>query len=265
MPDPIADIELVKRLVVEAGKRALARCGAVACERKADQSLVTAVDRDTERFIADELGRAYPDFAFIGEEYGRHGDPDAPLWACDPIDGTTNFVFGLPHWCVSVGLIHQGVPLLGALYVPCLDELFWAVRGGGTFCNGVRLQASDRDSLQAEDTLSLTSGPMKSMDLTGVPGAVRCLGSVAIDIAYTARGNLCAAVGRGEGIVDIAAALCVLLESGCEFRYLAGPPVDIAALADEYGGPPPADRDYRLYGPPRILAYLQSVLRPHHP
>jgi fructose-1,6-bisphosphatase/inositol monophosphatase family enzyme len=261
VPDPIADIELVKRLVTEAGKRALQQCGAVACERKADESLVTAVDRDTERFLAEELGRAYPGFAFLGEEYGRHGDPDAPLWACDPIDGTTNFVFGLPHWCVSLGLVHQGVPLLGALYTPCLDELFWAVRGQGAFCNGVRLQAPDRDSLQAEDTLSLTSGPMKRMDLRGIPGVVRCLGSVAIDIAYTARGNLCAAIGCREGIVDIAAALCVLFEAGGECRYLAGSPVDIAALAHEYGTPPPEDRDYRLYGRPRILTYLQHVLQ----
>lgn len=261
VPHPIADIELVKRVVVEAGKVALARCGAVACERKADESLVTAVDRDTERFIAGELSRAYPEFAFIGEEYGRHGDRSAPLWACDPIDGTTNFVFGLPHWCVSVGLVHRGVPLLGALYAPCLDELFWAVRGEGAFCNGIRLQAPDRNALQAEDTLSLTSGPMKSLDLRGIPGVVRCLGSVALDIAYAARGNMCAALGCREGIVDIAAALCVLSEAGGECRYLGGSPVDIAALAEEYGDPPPEDRDYRLYGPPRILDYLQRVLQ----
>src|SRR5436309_4698013 len=150
LSEPIADIELVKHLVVEAGKRALARCGAVACERKADESLVTEVDRETERFLSAELERAYPEFAFLGEEYGRRGRPDAPLWACDPIDGTTNFVFGLPHWCVSVGLVHQGVPLLGALYLPCLDELFWAVRDQGAFCNGVRLQVQDRETLLAE-------------------------------------------------------------------------------------------------------------------
>src|ERR1043166_1663338 len=117
MTEPLADIERVKQTVVEAGKQALARCGAVACERKADESLVTEVDRETERFIAAELAHDYPEFGFLGEEFGRRGAADAPLWACDPIDGTTNFVFGLPHWCVSVGLVHEGVPLLGALYL----------------------------------------------------------------------------------------------------------------------------------------------------
>jgi myo-inositol-1(or 4)-monophosphatase len=262
MPELLANIELVKRVVVEAGKRALTRCGAVACERKADESLVTEVDRETERFIAEELARAYPEFGFLGEEYGRRGAPDAPLWACDPIDGTTNFVFGLPHWCVSVGLVHEGVPLLGALYLPCLDELFWAERGGGAFCNGVRLQVQDRDFLQAEDTLCLTSNPMKRLDLRPIPGVVRCLGSVAAEVAYTARGNLCATVGQGEGIVDVGAALCLAFEAGCEFRTLTGPPVDIAAFARDYGRPYRPDKDYLLYGPPRLLAYLQSRLRP---
>jgi myo-inositol-1(or 4)-monophosphatase len=262
LAEPIADIELVKRLVVEAGKRALALCGAVACERKADQSLVTEVDRDTERFLSAELERAYPEFAFLGEEYGWRGPAGAPLWACDPVDGTTNFVFGLPHWCVSLGLVHEGVPLLGALYLPCLDELFWAVRGQGAFCNGVRLQMQDRDVLLAEDTLCLTSTPMKLLDTRVVPGVVRCLGSVATEVAYTARGNLCATVGQGEGIIDVGAALCLLLEAGGEFRYLGGPPVDIAAYAEGRDLPPKRERDFLLYGPPRLLSYLQGLLRP---
>lgn len=255
----IADIELVKRLVVEAGERARQRRGAVVPERKADRSLVTEVDRQTERFLSDALTKAYPEFGFLGEEYGRRGDPEAPLWACDPIDGTTNFVFGLPHWCVSVGLIHRGVPLLGALYLPCQEELFWAVRGGGAFCNGARLHAPDRDALQAEDPLCLTSGPMKHLNLRGLPGVVRCLGSVATEVAYTARGSFCATVGRGESIVDVAAALCVAFEAGCEFRTLSGPPVDLAAFAEEYGRED-RRREYLLYGPPRMLAYLQRVL-----
>src|SRR4051794_32985656 len=262
LAEPIADIELVKRLVVEAGKRALARCGAVACERKADESLVTAVDRDTELFLSAELERAYPEFAFLGEEYGRRGPAGAPLWACDPVDGTTNFVFGLPHWCVSLGLGHQGVPLLGALYLPCLDELFWAARGQGAYCNGVRLQVQDRDTLMAEDTLCLTSTPMKLLDTRAVPGVVRCLGSVATEVAYTARGNLCATIGQGEGIIDVGAALCLLLEAGGEFRYLSGPPVDIAAYVEGNDSRSKRERDFLLYGPPRLLKYLQGLLRP---
>ncbi|HEY3280648.1 MAG TPA: inositol monophosphatase family protein [Armatimonadota bacterium] len=262
MRDTKAGIELVKGLVTEAGKRALERCGAVGCERKSDESLVTEVDRDTELFLEERLKAAYPDFAFLGEEYGWRGPADAPVWCCDPIDGTTNYVFGLPHWCVSVGLVHQGVPLLGALYVPRLDELFWAVRGQGAFCNGVPLRCVDRDEPAAEDTVCLASPPLKTLNVSEAKGILRALGSIAIEVAYTGRGNLCAAIGQGEGILDVAAALCILFEAGGEFRHLSGPKVDIDAWVRSHHTPYRKDKPHLLYGPPRMLKHLQGTLKP---
>jgi fructose-1,6-bisphosphatase/inositol monophosphatase family enzyme len=257
---PIADIELVKRLVVEAGKQALQRCGTVPREVKADQSLVTAVDRDTERYLAEQLGQAYPDFAFLGEEYGRRGPEGTPLWVCDPIDGTTSYVSGLPVWGVSVGLVQEGVPVLGALYLPRLDELFWAVRGQGAFCNGIPVHATDRDTLGPEDPICLNTDALRSLDLQPLPGSLFRLGSIAAEVAYTARGNLCATVSRGGDITDVAAALCIALEAGCEFRLLSGPRVDIPAFAA--GSRLSAqENDYMLYAPPRLCAYLQRTLR----
>jgi fructose-1,6-bisphosphatase/inositol monophosphatase family enzyme len=258
---PIADIEIVKRLVVEAGKRALERCGTEACEVKADRTLVTAVDRDTERFLSEELGRAYPEFAFLGEEYGRRGPQDAPLWVCDPIDGTTGYVFGLPVWCVSVGLIHEGVPLLGAIYLPRLDELFWAVRGQGAYCNGVPLRAEDRDELGPEDPLCVSTTALKLLDLRELSGSLWRFGSIAAEVAYTARGNFCGTIGRREDIKDIAAALCIAFEAGCEFRWLSGPPVDIAAFTATSDKAILRD-DCLVYAPPRLCAYLQRTLHP---
>jgi fructose-1,6-bisphosphatase/inositol monophosphatase family enzyme len=250
-------IDDVKQIVTTAGKRALERCGTVDCEFKSDQSLVTAVDRDTERFVEAELAKLAPGYAFVGEEYGWRGPADAPVWACDPIDGTTNFVYGLPHWCVSVGLLHEGVPLLGAIYLPVLDELFWAVKGEGAFCNGVRLQATDRDALHVEDTICLTSNSLKTLNPEAVNGRLRLLGSIATELAYTARGNLCATVGLKEGIVDVAAALCICFEAGCRFEYLAGGAVDIDALLHARR----TDRHF-VYAPPRLLKHLRSILHP---
>src|SRR6185369_601074 len=232
MPSVLADIELVKRLVVEAGKRALARCGNVDHEFKADDSLVTAVDRETEQFLSRELSAVYPDYAFIGEEYGWRGAKGVPVWACDPIDGTTNYVRGLPHWGVSVGLLSEGVSLLGAVYLPALDELFWGVTGLGSFCNGVRLRSEDRESLHIEDTICVTSNSLKTLNTEVLAGRLRCLGSIAAELCYTARGSMCATIGLHEGIVDIGAALCICAEAGCEFRYLSGPEVDVAALLE---------------------------------
>jgi fructose-1,6-bisphosphatase/inositol monophosphatase family enzyme len=253
----LADVEDVKRIVVEAGRRALDVCGAVDCEFKADQSLVTRADREAEKFIEAELNALYPGYAFLGVEYGRRGRADAPLWCCDPIDGTTNYVYGLPHWCVSVGLIHEGVPQLGAVYVPRLNELFWAARGQGAFCNGVPVVATDRESLHVEDTICFTSNALKTLNIEAVAGRIRSLGSIAIELLYTARGNLTAAVGLREGIIDIAAALCVCFEAGCEFRYLTGEPVPVPWLLENLR----TNRHF-LYGPPRLLNHLQTVLRP---
>jgi len=251
----VPDIELVKRLVVQAGKAALAHWGTIKPALKSDQSYVTEVDYATERFLEEELSAAYPGFGFIGEEFGRRGPENAPMWACDPIDGTTNFVVGLPHWGVSVGLLHEDRSLLGAIYLPVLDELFWGVRGQGAFCNGIPVHASDANSLHPEDTLCMTSNAIKTLNTEAIVGRIRALGSIATELAYTARGNFRATIGLKEGIVDIAAALCICQEAGCEFRYLRGPLVDIQALLRQR-----RTEEHFVYGPPMTVRYLQSIL-----
>jgi fructose-1,6-bisphosphatase/inositol monophosphatase family enzyme len=224
------DIEYVEQVAREAGKRALSRLGSFQAEIKADNSYVTEIDRDTETFVRQRLEERYPDYAFLGEEFGRHGRDDAPLWAVDPIDGTTNLVFGIPLWCVSIGLLVQGEPVGGAVYLPCLDEMFTGVKGQGAYCNGVRLAAKDRDRLHPEDTLGFTSAAIKNLDSSALRGRLRCLGSIAADIVYTARGSLGCLVGWSEGAYDMAAALCIAYEAGCIARYLTGEPLDLGVV-----------------------------------
>jgi myo-inositol-1(or 4)-monophosphatase len=253
----LADIELVKSLVVEAGRRAHEQFGKVSSELKADFSLVTEVDRSNELFLREELSRAYPDFAFVGEEYGWQGAEDVPVWCCDPIDGTTNYVYGLPEWCVSVGLVYKGESVLGAISAPVLGELFWAVKGEGAYCNGNLLKAPDQDHLLHEDTICLTSNCIKGLETKDMMGRIRCVGTIAMELAYTARGSLRATVGLHEGIVDIAAALCICSEAGCEFRYLSGELVDIDALLRNRR----TDRHF-VYAPPKMQAHIRSILKP---
>ena len=102
------DIEFVKSVAVEAGDRAVKMISDIRPEFKADDSFVTHIDKETEQFVRARLAERYPDFAFQGEEFGRFGQDGVPLWAVDPIDGTTNLVFGIPIWCVSIGLIDDG-------------------------------------------------------------------------------------------------------------------------------------------------------------
>jgi myo-inositol-1(or 4)-monophosphatase len=250
------DIEFVKQVAREAGQRALGMVKTMHPELKADNSYVTEIDRETERFVQGRLAERYPDFAFLGEEYGRHGSDSAPLWAVDPIDGTTNLVFGIPYWCVSIGLIVEGRPVAGAIYMPRTDEMFHGIEGQGGYWNGERLAVRDRDRFHAEDTLGFTSGAIKKIDTYLLEGRLRCIGSIAADIAYVARGALTCIVGWTEGAYDMAAALCVAQEAGCRAAYLTGESLDLAEILRNSKTQAPF-----AVAPPRTFELLQKIVR----
>ena len=251
------DIEFVKAVAREAGDAALTRTEGITYELKADDSYVTAIDRDTEQFVRARLAERYPDYAFLGEEFGRHGAEDVPLWAVDPIDGTTNMVFGLPFWCVSIGLIAEGQAVAGALYMPRTGEMFWGERGKGSFRNGVRLAAPDRDSIHHEDTLGFTSSAIKTLNVSALPGRIRCLGSIAAEVVYAARGTLCSHVGCYEGANDLAAALCIALEAGCVAEYLDESPFEMDTIVREG-----RTRNAFIIAPPRMTALIRTLVKP---
>ena len=250
------DIEYVKAIAREAGDLAVTMVDAIEPEFKSDGSFVTHIDRQTEEFIRYRIAERYPDHSFQGEEYGRFGDPSKPLWCVDPIDGTTNMVFGLTHWCVSIGLVEGGEAVGGALYIPMTNEMYWAVRGEGAYCNGVRLMAADRTSIHLEDTLGLTSSSLKSLDLSALEGRIRCLGSIAIEFVYTAHGRLCSHIGCYEGINDLAAALCICKEAGCVIEYLDESPFRIEDMVVEG-----KTRSHFVVAPPQMAALLKAKLR----
>ncbi len=224
------DIEFMKEVALEAGEKAAGMTGRLKAEFKEDSSYVTNIDRTIEQYVAGRLAERYPDYSFLGEEFGMRGDESAPMWAVDPIDGTTNMVFGIPFWCVSIGLMVNAVPVAGAVYMPCTDELFWGEAGRGSFRNGVRLAPPDHAEFNQEDTLGFTSGAIKNLATARITGRLRCIGSIAGDILYTASGALCCLVGYREGAYDMAAALCVAYEAGCEATYLTGEPLDLAEV-----------------------------------
>ncbi len=250
------DMDFVRQTARQAGERALAMLAAMRPELKADNSYVTDIDRSVETFVRERLAERYPEYGFLGEEFGRHGDVNAPLWAVDPIDGTTNLVFGLPFWCVSIGLIVDGQPVAGAIYAPRTGDMFHAMRGKGAFCNDIPLHTTDRDSLHAEDTLGFTSAAIKGLDTSVLRGRLRCLGSIALDIAYTAQGALCGLVGWSEGAYDMAAALCLAYESGCVAKYLTGEPLDLNRILRDTKTLAPF-----VVAPPRMCRLLQTNLR----
>ncbi len=113
---------------------------------KADRTPVTQADREAEAAIVAQLGAAFPDVGFLGEEFGARG-PQARRWIIDPIDGTKNFVRGLPYWATLLALEEEGEVTLGVVHAPATGDLLWGRRGQGAFANGTRLRVSGVDRL----------------------------------------------------------------------------------------------------------------------
>ena len=140
--------------------------------RKADNSEVTDIDRATEQAIVASLSSARPDYGIYGEEFGTSGPANAEAtWVIDPIDGTTNFVRGVPVWATLIALVHNGIPVLGVVSAPAMGFRWWATQGGGAFFNGTRIYVSKTQTI-AEAHVSTT--PNAGWDAVGgIPKLVK--------------------------------------------------------------------------------------------
>jgi myo-inositol-1(or 4)-monophosphatase len=246
-------------LTAEAGRMAvemLARGTAV--HQKADGSTVTDIDRDVERFLRGRIADRFPNHSILGEEYGydaRDRD-DAPLWALDPIDGTTNLANGLPVWCVSVGLIVGSEPVLGVVYAPTQNHLYAGAKGGGTTLNGRPLPALPPGGPTTwEDTYSICATSARTMDFSRVPARLRVYGSSALELCWLASGSFKGAQSIGTTLYDVAAGLCIAREVGAVAAWLSGDPFDAREMAGRGGR-----RDALLCAPPATLAFLRESL-----
>ncbi len=247
-------VEDAVAVVRESAQLALGFVGKIAPDVKADNTLVTEADRQVELFLRDKLGQLAPDWSFLGEEGGLVGDPNAPCWVIDPIDGTTNFVRGLPLWCVSVGAVFDGNAIFGCIAVPPLDEMFWASIGSGAWRqsstrSAVALHVFDSDSLMQEDLIACNTTAETAVNFEGVSCRARNFGSLTYHMAALAQGALVGSVARQHQLHDIAAGMCICHEAGCVSRFLDGA---------EWRAEVTTTREKRplITAPPQILAQL---------
>ena len=192
---------------------------------KSPNDFVTEVDQAAENVIIETLLQAYPDHGILAEESGReHGAKHSEfVWIIDPLDGTTNFIHGLPMYCVSIALAHRGVVQQAVVYDPTRNDLFYATKGRGAFLNDRRLRVSKRTRMS--DALIGTGFPFRRGDnpkrylkmfeevMAQVAG-LRRPGAAALDLCFVAAGHYDAFFETGLNPWDVAAGSLMITEAG---------------------------------------------------
>lgn len=191
------------------------------------------LDKECQQLIAETLCADWPNYALLGEEGGSGGDVE---WIVDPLDGTVNYFYGIPLFCVSIALRVRGTIELGCVYAPMLDEMFCAVRGQEALLNGRPIRVSER----AEMAQAIIFAGHGSHDGSGEAGMrrfahlsarvckMRILGSAALSLCYVAAGRLDAYIEQRIHLWDFAAARVILEAAGGVLEYT---PADAAGLA----------------------------------
>jgi myo-inositol-1(or 4)-monophosphatase len=220
--------------------------------RKGPADFVSEADRRADRTLRNELTRARPGFGLLIEESGTGGAVGAEdRWIVDPLDGTTNFLHGIPHFSISIAHESKGDLVAGMILDPLRDETFWAVRGKGAFLNNRRLRVSARDRL-ADAVLAtgipfgLRPGKAEMLAALGPvmerTAGVRRMGAASLDLAYVAAGRYEAFWEIGLAPWDVAAGIVIVREAGGFVTEIGGgsDPLDggsILATNDKLHGP----------------------------
>ena len=191
---------------------------------KGPGNFVTASDIKVEKILVEELQKARPTYSILSEEIGEINNDESFKWIIDPIDGTSNFLHGIPHFAISIGLEHDKEIICGIIYDPIKDEMFTAEKGNGAYVNNKRMRVSSRSKLK--DCIIFTGGPRqnpKDKELffveyknfsSIVKTPIRKMGSASLDIAYVAAGRCDGFWQRNLNYWDYAAGIILVKESG---------------------------------------------------
>lgn len=218
---PVDDPHLETALdaAADAARLQRERLGDVAADYKAPRDLVTEVDRECERLIAETIAERHPDHAIEGEEGGKRGDAEE-RWIVDPVDGTTNYVHGLPTFAVSIAFERGGRVEAGVVHHTPTDGTFAAVRGAGAYLNGEPIAVSGAETIE-ESLIAADYGtdapPIWFDALDGLVGrahSVRLLGSAATALAFVAAGRLDGFYHYDLSEWDYAAGALLVAEAG---------------------------------------------------
>jgi myo-inositol-1(or 4)-monophosphatase len=222
-----ANLNVMMKTARKAGRGLLKDFGEVEnlqVSTKGPGDFVSRADKAAESLIREDLMAARPSYGFLGEEDAEiEGEDPTRRWIVDPLDGTTNFLHGLPHWSISIALEHKGQVVAGVIYDPVKDEMFYAEKGNGAWLNESRLRVSGRHRMiESIFATGVPFGgradlPATLQDLARLMPAcagVRRFGSAALDLAYVAAGRYDGFWERGLHAWDMAAGIVIVREAG---------------------------------------------------
>jgi myo-inositol-1(or 4)-monophosphatase len=199
---------------------------------KGPADFVTSADKRTEQILIDELSRARPGYGFLGEEGGAAAGADkSHRYIIDPIDGTTNFMHGIPHFAISIGLERDGQMVAGVVFNPVTDDLFIAEKGHGAYLNNKRLRVAARKELAS--TVIATGLPFlgkegharasaEMAEVMNVTAGIRRFGAASLDMAFVAAGRFDGFWEHSLQAWDVAAGIVLVREAGGMISDLGG-------------------------------------------
>ena len=207
-----ANLNIMIKAVEKASKSIIRDFGEIEklqVSKKGPCDFVTKTDKHVEKILIEELSKTKKNYSFLTEETGFIKNKDKEnIWIIDPIDGTTNFLHGIPHFAISIAFKSKDELLSGLIFDPIKDEMFFAEKDKGAFLNNQRLRVSNKNSLE-ECLFSSNNEGVKFSNLN-----MRCSGSAALDLAYVASGRLDGYFQNKINLWDVAAGALMIKEAG---------------------------------------------------
>jgi myo-inositol-1(or 4)-monophosphatase len=240
-------------------KRDLGEVENLQVSMKGPANFVTLADKRAEEILYDDLSKARPGYGFIGEEGGtREGADKSHTWIVDPLDGTTNFLHGIPHFAISIGLQREGVMIAGLIYNPANDDLYMCERGKGAFLNDTRLRVAGRRQLNecviacGLPHIGRGDHNLARLEMTQIQNKVaglRRFGAASLDMAFVAAGRLDGYWERNLSPWDMAAGQIMIREAG-------------GTVSGIEGGDDPLKTGHVICGNEYVHRELVNILKP---
>ncbi len=229
------ELETAIDAALNAGRILMDDYGNITVDYKKDGTLVTNADVESEKSILSTLEREFPDFSVLSEESGIEKRESDYMWVVDPLDGTTNYSIMNPFFDVSIALTYKSEPIVGVVYYPFQDELFYARKGDGAYMNDAEIRVSDSDDMgKSIHTFCNASDRESTLKMAGIWGRlkllnpkVRQIGAGALELGYTACGRVDSFMMVKMNPWDVAAGTLLVREAGGRVTDFSGREFDI--------------------------------------